>query len=72
MKKVLIVDHFMVTPYFETSIEIALLNLEKGNEVTYYFVDVFYNYFRLPGHLNMSFFKNLIWLRKDNKKRKLF
>lgn len=69
MKKILIVDHFMVTPYFETSVEIALTNLDKGNDVTFYYVDVFYDYFRIPGHLNFSFFKNLKWLRNDKKKK---
>ena len=69
MKKILIVDHFMVTPYFETSVEIALNNLDEGNEVSFYYVDIFYDYYRIPSHLKLSFFKNLKWLKNDNKKK---
>ena len=69
MKKILIVDHFMVTPYFETSVEIALNNLDEGNEVSFYYVDIFYDYYRIPSHLKLSFFKNLKWLKNDKKKK---
>lgn len=59
----------MVTPYFETSVEIALNNIDEGAEVSFYYVDLFYDYFRVPGHLKLSFFKNLKWLRNDKKKK---
>lgn len=71
MSKILIVEHFLITPHFETGIEIALNEkVKNGNRVKYVFINLFYSYLRLPSHLKLSFFQNNNWLKKENSRIK--
>jgi hypothetical protein len=70
--RILSIESFSVKPHFETAIEIALKNKDDGNVVYFVFYNIFYDLKRLPGHLNFSFWQNVRWLRKDNKKVNFF
>lgn len=63
MKKVLIIEHYFLTPHFETSIEIAIDNKIEGNNVVYVYLRQFYSTLLIPYHLKLSILKNYFFLK---------
>jgi hypothetical protein len=70
MKKIFVIEHFFLTPHFETSIELAVINNINNNKVYYVYLKQFYSILLLPYHLKLSSLKNIIYLKGRDKKNR--
>lgn len=70
MKKIFVIEHYFLSPHFETSIELAITNKVNGNKVYYFYIKQFYSILLLPYHLKLSFFKTLGYLKVKEKSNK--
>lgn len=64
MAKILVIEHYFLTPHFETGVELAIENKMKSNNVLYIYLKQFYPTLLVPYHLKLSFIKNIQYLKK--------